>query len=144
MTIQLPWPCPSAPPSHFSSSASSSHPGLLSNLHSGKVKFCLQQSSAPRCPLPGYVDWDWYRAGSSFSLQEISLWPQHSLFGPLTWPAFRTQLSHFVLFLWNNCSSIHVFVSCFVHLPLYTLSSSREDLVGLAALALSPQGPVAE
>ena len=50
----------------FSSSASSSHPGLLSIIQSGKVNFCLQQSSAPRCPLPGYIDWDWCRAGSSF------------------------------------------------------------------------------
>ena len=55
---------PLCPP--FSSSASSSHPGLLSDVHSGKVKFCLQQSSAPRCPLLGYIDWDWCRAGSSF------------------------------------------------------------------------------
>ena len=66
MTVQMPWPCPSAPPAPFSSSASSSHPGLLSIVPSGKVKFCLQHSSAPRCRLPGYIDWDWFRAGSSF------------------------------------------------------------------------------
>ena len=66
MTVQLPWPCPSAPPAPFSSSASSSHPGLLSIVPSGKVKFCLQHSSAPWCPLPGYIDRDWCRAGSSF------------------------------------------------------------------------------
>ena len=66
MTVQLPWPCPSAPPPPFSSSASSSHPGLLSIIHSGKFKLCLQQSSAPRCALPGYIDKNWCRAGSSF------------------------------------------------------------------------------
>ena len=66
MTVQLAWPCPSASPPPFSSSASSSHPDILSIIHYGKVKFCLQHSSAPRGPLPGYIDWDWCRAGSSF------------------------------------------------------------------------------
>lgn len=44
-------PCPSSTPSPLSFSASFSYPGLLSNIHSGNIKFCLQ-SSAPWCPQP--------------------------------------------------------------------------------------------
>lgn len=60
--------------------------------------------------------------------------------GRLSGPSCRT----FLFFYGTVALSIHVFVSCFVHLPLQTLSSSREELFGLAALALCPQGPVAE